>query len=70
MSKPMKNYQTKAKISVLDRHIVESDNIILTRNESVRRGEKIMIFCILDRGVQRVIKVVGAENVVKSRILR
>jgi len=32
MSTPMKNYQTKAKISVLDRHIVESDNIILTRN--------------------------------------
>ncbi len=29
-----------------------------------------MIFCILDRGVQRVIKVVMAENVVKSRVLR
>lgn len=32
MSTAMKNYQTKAKISVLDRHIVKSDNIILTRN--------------------------------------
>lgn len=32
MSIPMKKHQTKAKISVLDRHIVESDNIILTRN--------------------------------------
>lgn len=34
MSTPMKNYQTKAKISVLDRHIALSDNIILTRNSA------------------------------------
>ena len=70
MSTPMKNHQTKAKIGVLDRHIVESDNIILTRNERVGRDGKKVIFCILDRGVQRVIKVVGTENVVKSRVLR
>ena len=70
MSTPMKNYQTKAKISVLDIHIVKSDNIILTRNERVRRKGKKLIFCILDRGVQMAIKVVGTENVVKSRVLR
>ena len=70
MSTGEKSPSADVKISVLDRHIVKSDNIILTRNEGVGRGAKIMIFCILDRGVQRVIKVVGAENVVKSRILR
>ena len=32
MSTGVKKHQTKAEISVLDRHIVESDNIILTRN--------------------------------------
>lgn len=69
MSIYMKNHQTKAKISVLDRHIVKSDNIILTRNESVRRGEKIMIFCILDRGVMIVIKAVMVENGGESRVL-
>ncbi len=37
--------------------------------ESDAVGKKV-IFCILDRGVQRVIKVVGAENAVKSRALR
>ena len=73
-----------AENSVLDRQVVRSDNIILTRNavgnewtapiltrnERVRRGRKKVIFCILDRGVQRVIKMVMDENVVKSRILR
>lgn len=29
-----------------------------------------MIFCILDRGMQRVIKSFGAENGVESRVLR
>ena len=32
MSTPMKNYQTKAEINVLDRQVAHSDNIILTRN--------------------------------------
>ena len=32
MSTPMKNHQTKAKISVLDRDTAHGDNIILTRN--------------------------------------
>ncbi len=32
MSTVMENHQTKTKISILDRHIAMSDNIILTRN--------------------------------------
>ena len=76
MSTAMKKYQTKAKISVLDRHIVKSDNIILTRNavgshwltpiftrnDRVGRDGKKVIFCILDRAGVRVIKSFSAEK--------
>lgn len=49
---------------------MESDNIILTRNEWVRRNVKKVIFCVLDRNGQRVIKVVLAENRGELRALR